>query len=85
MADEVSVEEVADMMFKMIKDATGQRKLKPTDISKAMREHYGDRCSRATCKKAIRILIDSARCEYTYFGSSYIEIPKEKDEAEDEE
>jgi len=77
MADEVSVEEVADTMYKMIAGAAGQRKLKPTDITKAMLEHYGDRCDKALCKKAIRSLIDSARCEYTYFGSSYIEIKKD--------
>ena len=76
MAEAVTVEEVAQAMFKMVKDAAGVKKLKPTDLTKAMVEHFGpERCSKDLCKEAIRTLMDSGRCVYTYFGGSFIELP----------
>jgi hypothetical protein len=77
MADAVSVEDLAEAMFRMVSDAQGVRKLKPNDVSKAMIERFGsERCSKETCKQAIRELVDSGRCIYTYFGGSYIELPR---------
>ena len=77
MSEPLSVNEVAEAMFRMISDAAGVRKLKPTDVSKAMIQHFGaDRCSKELCKEAIRELVDSGRCIYTYFGGSYIELPQ---------
>ena len=32
-------------------------------------------CTREDCKQALRLLIDSERCVYSYFGGSYIELP----------
>ncbi len=79
MSDELTVEQVADAMFNMVKDAQGEKKLKPTDLHKAMFEYYGrDKCDKKMCKAAIKILIDSERCVYTYFGGSFIEIPHEE-------
>jgi hypothetical protein len=40
-----------------------------------MLELYGDRVDKKLCKKAIRELIESGRCVYTYFGGSYVELP----------
>jgi hypothetical protein len=81
MADPIAVEELAEAMFRMISDAQGVRKLKPNDVSKAMIEQFGpDRCSREACKEAIRTLVDSGRCIYTYFGGSYIELPRPEDQ-----
>ena len=74
MSDQVSVEEVADSMFKQIESAQGLKKLKPGDVSKMMLEMYGDKVDKKLCKKAIRSLIESQRCVYTYFGGSYIEV-----------
>ena len=79
MADKVSVQEVAEAMYKMVKDAMGQKKLKPMDLQKAMIGHFGaDRCDKKICKLAIRELVESSRCVYTYFGGSFIEIPHEE-------
>ena len=75
MADPVGVEEVADAMFKLVAEAQGQKKLKPGDLSKAAVELFGERCDKKTSKEAIRLLIESGRCVYTYFGGSFIEIP----------
>ena len=71
-----SVEEIAESMYKMVKDATGQKKLKPTDLMKAMIEVY--EVDKKTCKLAIRHLVEGGRLVYTYFGGSYLEIPKEE-------
>jgi hypothetical protein len=76
MADQVPVEEVADAMYKMVKDSMGQKKWKATDLTKAVIELYGDdKCDKKLAKLAIRELMDSGRCVYTYFGGSFIEIP----------
>ena len=74
MADQVSIDELADSMFKQIEAAQGVKKLKPTDVIKMMIEKYGDRTDKKQGKLAIRKLIESERCVYTYFGGSYIEV-----------
>jgi hypothetical protein len=76
MSDQMSVEEVADAMYKMVKDAMGQKKLKPTDLTKAMIQVFGeDKVDKKLCKLAIKELVENGRCVYTYFGGSFIEIP----------
>ncbi len=70
-----TVEEIAESMYTMVKDAFGVKKLKPMDLTKAMIELYGDEVDKKMCKAAIKELINSGRCVYTYFGGSYIEIP----------
>ena len=84
MADEVSVEEVAEAMFNMVSDAQGQKKLKPMDLQKAMIAQFGDeRCNKKLCKSAIKELVNSGRCVYTYFGGSFIEVPHTEAAAQD--
>jgi hypothetical protein len=70
-----TADEIADAMFNMVKDAAGKKKLKPMDLTKAMIEIYGDDVDKKLCKQAIKKLIDSGRCIYTYFGGSYVELP----------
>ena len=85
MAEQLSIEEVADAMYKMVADAMGQKKFKASDLTKAMIEQFGeDRCDKKLCKKAIRSLIDSERCVYTYFGGSFIEVPHKEGAAPEE-
>jgi hypothetical protein len=72
----VSVDQVADAMYDLVKEYMGKKKFKAADLTKMMIQKYGeDQCDKALCKKAIRQLTDSGRCVYTYFGGSYIEIP----------
>ena len=78
-----TVDEIADAMFKMVKDAHGVKKLKPMDLTKAMRQMFGDDVDKKTCKLAIKQLVDSGRCVYTYFGGSFIEIPHREGAAND--
>lgn len=76
MSDQMSVEEVADAMYKMVKDAMGQKKLKPMDLTKGVIQVFGeDKVDKKLCKLAIKELVESGRCVYTYFGGSFIEIP----------
>jgi len=70
-----TVQEIAEAMYKMVKEAQGVKKLKATDLNKAMQQLYGDDVDKQTCKDAIKELMNSGRCVYTYFGGSYIELP----------
>ncbi len=72
----VSKEALAESMFQMVAESTGKRSLKPADLIKAMVALYGEgECSKADCKAALRVLIDSGRCVYSYFGESYVTLP----------
>lgn len=76
MADDAKVQEIADAMYNMIKEAMGQKKFKATDLTKAMVQLYD--VDKKVCKAAIKELVNSGRCVYTYFGGSFIEIPHEE-------
>ena len=75
MAEQATVQEVSDAMYKLIKDSMGQKKWKATDLTKAVAELFGEKCDKDLAKSAIRDLIETGKCVYTYFGGSYIEIP----------
>lgn len=78
-----SVGEVADAMFKLVEQAHGVKKLKAMDLTKSMLEMFGDEVDKKLCKQAIKQLIDSGKCVYTYFGGSYVEIPHKEASAND--
>ena len=79
---DVTVEAVAEAMYEMVKDYHGKRNLKALDLIKAMTEKYGeDAVDKKFCKKAIRQLIDSGRCTYSYVGGSYIVLPPDSPDA----
>lgn len=74
---QASVEQVADAMYDLVKQTYGKKNLKPMDLTKAMIEQFGeDNCDKQLCKKAIRQLVDSGRCIYSYVGGSYITLPE---------
>ncbi len=79
MPDKVSIEEMADTMYKLVEEYTGKKKFKAQDLVKEVIMKYGeDKVSKADGKQAIKALIDSGRCVYTYFGGSFVELtPKE--------
>ena len=80
----LSPEEVADAMFAMVSEYQGKKKFKAGDLTKAMIQKFGDaECDKKLCKLAIRGLMDSGRCVYTYFGGSFIEVPHTEGAAED--
>ena len=78
-----SADEVADAMYKLVEQAQGVKKLKAMDLTKSMIEMFGDEVDKKLCKLAIKQLIDSGRCVYTYFGGSYVELPHREASAND--
>jgi len=76
----MTVHELADEIYKMVAEATQMRKkLKPGDLTKAMIQMYGDQgVDKKMGKDAIKELVDSGRCIYTYFGGSYLELPHQE-------
>ncbi len=79
----VTVDQVADAMYALIEEYQGRKKFKAMDLTHAMIDRFGEaECDKRTCKAAIRQLIDSGKCVYTYFGGSYIEIPHTEGAAE---
>ncbi|MCU0691260.1 MAG: hypothetical protein MUF54_07660 [Polyangiaceae bacterium] len=75
MAEPATPQEVADAMYKLVAEVQGKKKLKPGDLTKAAVEMFGDRVDKKVCKAAIRELIESGKCVYTYFGGSFVELP----------
>ena len=79
----VTKEEVADAMYELVAEYQGKKKFKAGDLTKAMIQKFGDSdVDKKLCKAAIRTLMDSGRCVYTYFGGSYIELPPKDGVAE---
>ena len=71
-----TVDDIANSMFELVKTTHGKKNLKPMDLIKAMIEEYGeDNCDKKMCKAAIRQLIDTGRCIYSYVGGSYVTLP----------
>lgn len=73
---EVTVDSVADAMYEMVKEYSGKKKLKPMDLTKAMRDKFG--CDKKLCKEALKQIVESGKVVYTYFGGSYVELPHEE-------
>ena len=72
----VTAHEVADAMYALVAEYQGKKKFKAGDLIKEMIKKYGeDQVDKKLCKLAIRELMDSGRCVYTYFGGSFIEVP----------
>ena len=73
---EASVDDVANAMYELVKSTKGKKNLKAMDLTKAMIEQFGeDACDKKLCKQAIRQLVDSGRCIYSYVGGSYLTLP----------
>lgn len=72
----VTVETLAADMYQLVSEYAGKKNLKPGDLTKAMIAKHGEEgCTKDDCKLALRELIESERCVYTYLGGSYIQLP----------
>jgi hypothetical protein len=79
MAEPVAIDELADAIYQMVKESVGSRRLRPTELTKAMIERFGaERCNRDACKEALRKLIDSGQCIYTFYSGSFVELPSQE-------
>jgi len=80
----VSPEIIADAMYEIVAEYQGKKKFKASDLSKEMIAKFGeDECDKKSCKLALRQLMDSGRCVYTYFGGSFVEVPHKEGAAGD--
>jgi len=71
----IPVEALAEEMYQMVVEYSGKRNLKAGDLTKEMIARHGEAVTKEDCKQAIRLLIDSGRCVYSYLGGSYIQLP----------
>jgi alcohol dehydrogenase class IV len=75
---EVTIDQIADAMYDLVKSTYGKKNLKPMDVTKAMIDEFGeDAVDKKMCKQALRQLIDSGRCTYKYAGGSYVTLPED--------
>jgi hypothetical protein len=73
----LSKEDLVNFIYDMVAKAQGKKNLKAMDVQKAVLKDHPDQ-DKTQIKFAIKELIDTGRCVYTYFGGSYIEIPHEE-------
>jgi hypothetical protein len=73
----LSKEDLCNYIYDMVAKAQGKKQLKAMDVQKAVLKVHPDQ-NKNEIKFAIKELIDSGRCVYTYFGGSYIELPHEE-------
>jgi hypothetical protein len=75
----IPIETIAEDMYQMVAEYAGKKNLKPGDLTKAMIAKHGEgACTKDDCKQAIRVLMESGRCVYSYLGGSYVQLrPKE--------
>jgi hypothetical protein len=73
----LSKEDLCNYIYDMVAKAQGKKNLKAMDVQKAVLKEHPDQ-NKNDVKFAIKELIDSGRCVYTYFGGSYIELPHEE-------
>lgn len=78
----IPVETLAEEMYQLVAACAGKKNLMPGDLTKEMIAKHGPACSKEDCKKALRILIDSGRCVYSYLGGSYVQLPPKSDPEE---
>ena len=52
----MTIEQLAEDMYKMVAECAGKKNLKAGDLTKAMIARHGDACSRDDCKQALRLL-----------------------------
>ena len=78
-----TMEELSAAMLKIVKDATAvKKKLKSMDLVKAVRQLYPD-VDKKLAKNAVKNLVDTGQCVYTYFGGSFVELPHKEASASD--
>ena len=75
----ISAETLAEEMYQLVAQYAGKKNLKAGDLTKEMISRHSAGCTKDDCKHAIRILIDSGRCIYSYLGGSYIQLPPSPD------
>jgi hypothetical protein len=68
---------LVEFIYDLVKNAQGKKQLKAMDLQKAVLKAHPDQ-DKNSVKFAIKELIDTGRCVYTYFGGSFVELPHEE-------
>ncbi len=72
----MEIEEIEQKIYALVEKSVGKKKLKSSDIQKTVSAEAG--VTRDEVKAALRVLIDSGKLIYTYFGGSFVEIPPQQ-------
>ncbi len=81
---EMSKQELADVMVKMVADVAGIKKFKSLDIIKAMIAQFGDRgVDKKMTKDVLKTTVNEGRLVFTYYGGSFVEVPHREGSAND--
>ena len=73
----LSKPDLVEYIYQLVAKAQGKKQLKAMDLQKAVLKEHPDQ-NKNDVKFAIKELIDSGRCVYTYFGGSFVELPHEE-------
>lgn len=80
----VPIEELADEMYRLVAENVERRSYKVHDLTREMiAKHGGASVTRESCRKAIRLLVESGRCVYAEFAGSWIQLPHKECSAPD--
>jgi hypothetical protein len=78
----IAFDELKEEIFKMVEVAEGKKNIKAMDVQKEMEKRHGDSARAAgeniknMVKYGIKDLVDSGRLVYSYFGGSFLTLPK---------
>ncbi len=72
----MEIEEIEQKIYALVEKSVGKKKLKSSDIQKTISAEAG--VTRDEVKAALRVLVDSGKLIYTYFGGSFVEIPPQQ-------
>jgi hypothetical protein len=71
------VERIADEMAALVREAGYAKVLTPSDLVQTMLARFGHLgCTKADCKRALRLLIESGRAVYADFCDTYVTLPQ---------
>jgi len=69
-------QELAETMYSTVAESMGKRNLKPNELIKETIARFpAGAVTKDDCKQALRLLIDSGRCVYSFYGESYVTLP----------
>jgi len=69
-------QELAESMYATVAESMGKRNLKPNELIKeTIGRCPAGSCTKDDCKQALRLLVDSGRVVYAFYGESYVTLP----------
>lgn len=69
---DLTPEVIADAIYDMIRENHGKKQFKPLEIGGEVGKRLGGTLARKEVKGALRVLMASGRCTYSYAGKSTV-------------